>query len=65
MCGHKTNDGTVADYCDSKHFFSHVLWGSDPSALQINLYFDELELCNPLGASRKLHKIGNIYHKKL
>ena len=48
----------VADFCDSKHASSHALWGRDTHALQIFLYFDELELCNPLGASRKKHKLG-------
>lgn len=27
-------------------------------ALQINLYFDEVELCNPLGSKVKVHKLG-------
>lgn len=27
-------------------------------SLQITLYYDELELCNPLGSHRKKHKIG-------
>ena len=48
----------VADFCDSKHASSHALWGSETHALQIFLYFDELELCNPLGACRKMHKLG-------
>lgn len=60
MCGHKRTDGVVGDYCDSEHFSSHDLWSNDPLALQIFLYFDELEVCNPLGASRKLHKIGKL-----
>ena len=62
MCGHKRDDGTVSDFCDSKHASSHPLWGTDPQALQICLYFDELELCNPLGASRKAHKLGMFDH---
>lgn len=52
----------VADFCDSKHASSHALWGRDTHALQIFLYFDELELCNPLGASRKMHKVGMCLH---
>ena len=34
----------------------------DPVALQINLYYDELELCNPLGSRRKKHKIGILVY---
>ena len=28
------------------------------ACVQIFLYFDELELCNPLGSKRSIHKIG-------
>ena len=28
---------------------------------QIFLYYDELELCNPLGSRRGVHKIGMLY----
>ena len=31
---------------------------SDPNALQIIGYFDELEITNPLGAYVKKHKVG-------
>ena len=58
MCGHKRNDSIVADFCDSKWVASHTLWGSNVHALQLFIYFDEVELCNPLGASRKIHKLG-------
>lgn len=58
MCGHKRDDNIVADFCDSKWAESHTLWGSDVHALQLFIYFDEVELCNPLGASRKIHKLG-------
>ena len=60
MCGHRSENDHVNDFCDSKHASSHILWGKIPQALQIFLYFDELELCDPLAASRKKHKIGNI-----
>ena len=32
----------------------------DPLALQIMLFYDELELCNPLGSSTKVHKLGKL-----
>ena len=28
------------------------------TALQIMLYYDEVEVCNPLGSNRKKHKLG-------
>ena len=36
------------------------MFSSDPSALQIIAYFDELELCNPLGTHTKKHKLGIV-----
>ena len=39
-------------------FKEHPLFSSDPSALQMVCYYDELELANPLGAYVKKHKIG-------
>lgn len=61
LCGHKRNDNVVADFCDSKHASSHSLWGSNPHTLKFFIYFDELELCNPLGANRKTHKLGMYF----
>ena len=60
MCGHKRVDNVIEDFCDSKHCSTHELWGSNDHALQILLYFNEVELCNPLGSSRKIHKLGTI-----
>lgn len=50
----------LMDYCDSKTFHEHPLFSQEPTALQLILYFDELEVCNPLGSRRKKHKIGMI-----
>ena len=35
------------------------MFQSNKCALQLNLYYDELEICNPLGSRRKIHKLGN------
>ena len=37
-------------------FFSHY-----DNALQIIAYFDELEICNPLGSHVKRHKVGIVF----
>ena len=39
----------------------HTLFSSDPHALQIIAYFDELEVCNPLGSHVKKHKLGLVF----
>ena len=59
MDGHDhSTDGILSDYCDGKQYHGHSLFSADPVALQLILYYDELELCNPLGSRRKQHKIG-------
>ena len=56
--GHKTSSGTLEDFCDGEVFTSHPLFSCHCNALQILLYFDELEVCNPLGSKAKIHKLG-------
>ena len=50
--------GLLNDYCDGEFFKLNPLYKEDPCALQIQLYYDELELCNPLGSKVKKHKMG-------
>ena len=56
-----SNDGYLADYCDGSDFKNHCLFSSDPISLQIMLYFDEVEVCNPLGSKTKIHKLGKSF----
>ena len=36
----------------------HPLFNADPHSLQISLYYDDLETCNPLGSKAKIHKLS-------
>lgn len=56
--GHKSKTALLQDYCDGKVFVAHPLFSLHSDALQIFLYFDELEVCNPLGSKAKIHKLG-------
>ena len=49
MLGHQREDDIVGDYCDSRHTKGHPLFSKYSSALQILLYYDEAEICNPIG----------------
>ncbi len=40
----KKTDGKMQNYCDGSQFSSHSLFGTCPQALQIQLYFDDVEL---------------------
>ena len=43
----------VNDYCDDHYCCQHPVLSTNNPFLQIILYYDELELCNPLGSKRK------------
>ncbi|XP_065892035.1 uncharacterized protein [Dysidea avara] len=60
--GHTRSDNIVEDFCDSPKVKNHPLFSKQKHSLQIILYFDELELCNPLGSFRKKHKLGCYYY---
>ena len=48
----------LEDFSDGAAFQNHPLFSSNLSALQIIGYYDELEICNPLGSAAKIHKLG-------
>ena len=48
----------MEDFCDGLQFKAHTLYTCEPQSSQIMLYYDEVELCNPLGAAKKVHKVG-------
>ncbi len=58
MNSHKSPSGVLGDFVDGERFKNSPLFAEDNCALQIQLYYDELELCNPLGRKAKKHKIG-------
>ena len=57
---HQRSDDLLEDFCDVELVRNHPLFSSEPQALQIVAYFDELEVCNPLGTHTKKHKLGIV-----
>ena len=55
---HKLPQGKLGDYCDGSQFQQHPLFQKDPCALQIHFYYDDVEVCNPLGSKAVIHKVG-------
>ena len=53
-------NGLMEDFCDGAQFKSHPLFSVDMCALQIIAHYNEIELCNPLGAHVKKHKVGVV-----
>ncbi len=53
-------DNILEDYKDGTNYQTHSLFSQHPSALQIFYYFDDVEVCNPLGSKAKIHKISAL-----
>lgn len=53
--GHRTSSDLMEDFCDGRAFAEHPLFSLHSNGLQVFFYFDELEVCNPLGSKTKLH----------
>ena len=62
-----SSGSSLYDFCDGQEFCEHPLFSNDLSALQIIAYYDDIEVCNPLGSSSKKHKGHSIsnQHEKL
>ena len=58
---HARSDGLLADFCDGSIFKDHQLFQAHRDALQFLVYFDELEVCNPLGSHANMHKLGKTF----
>ena len=60
MRGHSRTDGLLADYCDDAMYKAHSLFSaySENPPLEIMAYYDDVEVCNPLGSHAKKHKLG-------
>ncbi len=58
---HVSCDSNYRDICDGSVFKCHPLFMTQCKAIQIIAYFDEVEVCNPLGSSSKKHKLGCMF----
>ena len=47
--------------CNGSVFKSHPIFQQDRKVLQVIAYFDESELCNPLGSNVKKNKMLGIF----
>lgn len=62
MKSHKCSDNLIGDYCGAELCKSIPLFNGTTSdnSLQIIMYFDESEICNPLGGQAGIYKLGNF-----
>ena len=54
----RRHDGVLRDFCDGEQFNKHPLFSQEPNALQIQLYYDDIDVCNPIGSKSVIHKLG-------
>lgn len=66
MLRHSSEAGSRSDthyksFHDGIHFKNNTLLSENNPAISLILYVDDFEVCNPLGTSRKKHKITAVY----
>ena len=60
-CSHHSTDGVLRDFCDANFVKTHPVFKTHPDALQFILFYDDIEVANPLGAKAGIHKLGTSY----
>ena len=53
-----SSDGVLRDACDGSFFKKHRVFLTHSDALQIVLYYDDIEVANPFGEKAGKHKLG-------
>ena len=55
------NDNLLGDFCDGSLYKEHPLFASNDGTLHLQfiVYYDDVEVANPLGSSKGKHKLGN------
>lgn len=56
-----TDDSSLRDICDGSLFKTHPLFSTEKHTVQIQMFYDDFEVANPLGSKRGIHKLGAIY----
>lgn len=59
------DDDIIEDYCDGSQFRTHPLFSRNLYALQFILYYDDMEVVNPLGSNTKTHKLGMLVNNAI
>ncbi|KAK3924452.1 Chorion transcription factor Cf2 [Frankliniella fusca] len=56
-----STDGVLRSYVDGYHFKDHPFLKRHRNVLHILLFYDELEVSNPLGSKTSIHKLGAFF----
>lgn len=50
----------MRDFCDDQLIKESEIFKKDPMALQLIMFYDDIEVANSLGAKAGIHKLGAI-----
>ena len=53
--------GILGDFCDGVLYKEHPILSHSNKKNQHHNYYDEIEVCNPLGSHAKTHKLGCLF----
>lgn len=56
-----TCDSRLRDICDGSLLKTHPLFSTEKHTVQIQMFYDDFEVANPLGSKRDIHKLGAVY----
>lgn len=56
-----SSDGILKSYLDGKQYKNHEFFQKYPNALRISIYFDDVEITNPLGTKCRIHELAMFY----
>ena len=56
-----SDDGILRTYLDGRRAKNHPLVSRFPNILRLQLYWDDIEVVNPLGSKTTIHKIAAFY----
>lgn len=59
--GRSQTSSIYESFCDGKYYKENDFYSEDDLRISLILYVNDLEVCNPLGTSRKKHKIAAVY----
>lgn len=55
------SDSRLRDISDGSFLKTHPLFSTERHTVQIQMFYDDFEVANPLGSKRGIHKLGAIY----
>lgn len=61
----ESNNDILASFIDGQQFKNHTFFQKYKHAIRLQLYYDELEITNPLGSKTCIHKLGAFYYTTL